>query len=84
MRSILSLGSLLALLLTSLATPALAAPEYPAGPDIIAVIHGSIVVQTNDVRPLVPAGASYGIDRSFQGTAVGGIRRSCSARSPGP
>jgi parallel beta-helix repeat protein len=35
MRSILSLGSLLALLLASFATPALAAPDYRGGPDII-------------------------------------------------
>jgi pectin methylesterase-like acyl-CoA thioesterase len=35
MRSILYLGSLLALLLASLATPALAAPDYPGGPDLI-------------------------------------------------
>jgi parallel beta-helix repeat protein len=35
MRSILALGILLALLLASLATPALAAPDYPGGPDLI-------------------------------------------------
>jgi parallel beta-helix repeat protein len=35
MRSILAFGSLLAFLLASLATPALAAPDYPGGPDII-------------------------------------------------
>ena len=35
MRSILTLGSLLALLLASLVTPTLAAPDYPGGPDLI-------------------------------------------------
>src|SRR5688500_16223125 len=35
MRPIFALASLLALLLASLATPALAAPDYPGGPDLI-------------------------------------------------
>jgi parallel beta-helix repeat protein len=39
MKSVLALGSLLALLLASLATPTLAAPDYPGGPDLIVDAH---------------------------------------------